>query len=136
MKAFAAAAACLLLAAAPAPPTAEVVPAAQLRATVAKTTDGLVFHPAFADPAAKTVIVRRDGPGEVEVNTLLNDVLIAQAGSATLLVGGRLEGGRETAASIPGAKLLMIEGMGHATPIPIWPQIIGAIADHAHGVKA
>lgn len=45
----------------------------------------------------------------------------------------RPEGGRDTAASIPGAKLLMIEGMGHAIPIPMWPQIIGAIADHAHG---
>jgi pimeloyl-ACP methyl ester carboxylesterase len=47
----------------------------------------------------------------------------------------RPEGGRETAAVIPGAKLLMIQGMGHATPIPMWPQVIGAIADHAHGVK-
>jgi pimeloyl-ACP methyl ester carboxylesterase len=45
----------------------------------------------------------------------------------------RPEAGRETAATIPGARLLMIEGMGHATPIPMWPQIIGAIADHAHG---
>jgi pimeloyl-ACP methyl ester carboxylesterase len=45
----------------------------------------------------------------------------------------RPEGGIDTAASIPGAKLLMIEGMGHAIPIPMWPQIIGAIADHAHG---
>ena len=45
----------------------------------------------------------------------------------------RPEGGKDTAASIPGAKLLMIDGMGHALPIPMWPQIIGAIADHAHG---
>jgi len=45
----------------------------------------------------------------------------------------RPEGGIDTAASIPGAKLLMIEGMGHAIPIPMWPQIIGAIADHAKG---
>jgi len=45
----------------------------------------------------------------------------------------RPEGGIDTAASIPGAKLLMIEGMGHAIPIPMWPQIIGAIAEHAHG---
>jgi len=29
--------------------------------------------------------------------------------------------------------MLMIEGMGHALPIPMWPQIIGAIAEHAHG---
>ncbi len=40
----------------------------------------------------------------------------------------RPEGGKDTAASIPGAKLLMIEGMGHALPIPMWPQIIDAIA--------
>ena len=45
----------------------------------------------------------------------------------------RPEGGKETAASIPGAKLLLIEGMGHAIPIPMWPTIIGAIADHARG---
>ena len=45
----------------------------------------------------------------------------------------RPEGGKDTAASIPGAKLVMIEGMGHALPIPMWPQIVGAIADHAHG---
>lgn len=45
----------------------------------------------------------------------------------------RPEGGKDTAASIPGAKLLMVEGMGHALPIPMWPQIIGAIAEHAHG---
>lgn len=42
------------------------------------------------------------------------------------------EAGRDTARSIPGARLLMIEGMGHALPIPMWPQIIGAIANHAH----
>jgi pimeloyl-ACP methyl ester carboxylesterase len=41
------------------------------------------------------------------------------------------DAGRDTAASIPGAKLLMIGGMGHAIPIPMWPQIVGAIADHA-----
>src|SRR6195952_1995354 len=49
----------------------------------------------------------------------------------------RPEGGKDTAASISGAKLLMIEGMGHALPIPMWPQIIGAIDKHAHAaVKA
>lgn len=43
----------------------------------------------------------------------------------------RPEGGKDTAASIPGAKLLMIEGMGHAMPIQMWPEIIGAIDRHA-----
>jgi pimeloyl-ACP methyl ester carboxylesterase len=57
----------------------------------------------------------------------------------TLVIHGTVDplvhpmGGRDTAASIPGARLLMIEGMGHAIPIPMWPQIIGAIAEHAKG---
>jgi mannose-6-phosphate isomerase-like protein (cupin superfamily) len=92
-------AAALLAAAAPAaaPTPAEVVPAARLRASVAATTNGIVSNPAFADPAARTVVVRRDLPGEVEVHAVLNDVGIVQAGTATLLVGGRVEGGRDTA---------------------------------------
>jgi pimeloyl-ACP methyl ester carboxylesterase len=48
----------------------------------------------------------------------------------------RPEGGKDTAASIPGAKLLMVEGMGHALPLPMWPQIIEAIDKHAHGASA
>jgi pimeloyl-ACP methyl ester carboxylesterase len=48
----------------------------------------------------------------------------------------RPEGGKDTGASIPGAKLMMVDGMGHAIPIPMWPQIIGAIDAHAHGAKA
>lgn len=48
----------------------------------------------------------------------------------------RPQGGMDTAASIPGAKLVMIEGMGHALPMRMWPQIIGAIADHAKGAAA
>jgi pimeloyl-ACP methyl ester carboxylesterase len=46
------------------------------------------------------------------------------------------EGGKDTAAAIPGAKLLMIEGMGHAMPIPMWPEIIDAIDRHAHSATA
>ena len=44
-------------------------------------------------------------------------------------------GGKDTAASIPGAKLMMIERMGHALPLQMWPQIIEAIDEHAHGAS-
>jgi pimeloyl-ACP methyl ester carboxylesterase len=44
--------------------------------------------------------------------------------------------GQDTAISIPGAKLLMIEGMGHALPMPMWPEIIDAIDEHAHEASA
>lgn len=50
-------------------------------------------------------------------------------GAADPLV--RPEAGIDTANAIPGAKLVMVERMGHAIPIPMWPQVIGAITDHA-----
>jgi pimeloyl-ACP methyl ester carboxylesterase len=43
----------------------------------------------------------------------------------------RPSGGRETAQAIPGAQLVMIEGMGHDLPRGTWPQIIDAIAANA-----
>jgi pimeloyl-ACP methyl ester carboxylesterase len=39
--------------------------------------------------------------------------------------------GIDTADSVPGSKLLVVRGMGHALPIPMWPTIIDAIATHA-----
>ena len=42
-----------------------------------------------------------------------------------------LAGGIATANAIPGAKLMVIKGMGHALPISMWPQIIEAIVAHA-----
>ncbi|HKO70054.1 MAG TPA: alpha/beta hydrolase, partial [Bradyrhizobium sp.] len=67
---------------------------------------------------------------------------LASVKAPTLVIHGtvdplvRPEGGKFTAAAIPGAKLLMIEGMGHALPIPMWPQIIDAIDKHAHAASA
>ncbi|QPF95304.1 alpha/beta fold hydrolase [Bradyrhizobium commune] len=43
---------------------------------------------------------------------------------------------QDTAASIPGAKLMLVAGMGHALPIRMWPQIIDAIDKHAHQASA
>jgi pimeloyl-ACP methyl ester carboxylesterase len=67
---------------------------------------------------------------------------LAAVKAPTLVIHGTVDplvhpaGGKDTAASIPGAKLLMIEGMGHALPIPMWPEIIDAIDKHAHGAAA
>ncbi len=40
-------------------------------------------------------------------------------------------GGRATARAVPGARLLMIEGMGHDLPRPAWPQILDAIEQNS-----
>jgi pimeloyl-ACP methyl ester carboxylesterase len=55
----------------------------------------------------------------------------------TLVIHGSVDrlisptGGRATARAIPGAELMMIEGMGHDLPRNLWPRLIGAFADHA-----
>ncbi|MCW2985738.1 MAG: alpha/beta fold hydrolase [Conexibacter sp.] len=57
----------------------------------------------------------------------------------TLVIHGEADklvspsGGRATAKAIDGARLITIPGMGHDLPKDAWPQIIGAIAEHAHG---
>ena len=39
-----------------------------------------------------------------------------------------ISGGRATAEAIPGAELVILEGMGHDLPRELWPEIIAAIA--------
>jgi pimeloyl-ACP methyl ester carboxylesterase len=53
-------------------------------------------------------------------------------GTADPLV--RPSGGRATAEAIPGARLLMLDGMGHDMPPELWPQIIDAICENAESV--
>jgi pimeloyl-ACP methyl ester carboxylesterase len=42
-----------------------------------------------------------------------------------------IECGRDIAVSVSNAKMLVMEGVGHALPPAIWPQITAAIANHA-----
>src|SRR3954454_8647784 len=48
----------------------------------------------------------------------------------------RVSGGRATARAIPGARLLLIPGMGHDLPRGAWPRIIDGIAQNAASAKA
>jgi pimeloyl-ACP methyl ester carboxylesterase len=43
----------------------------------------------------------------------------------------RPSGGRATARAIPGARLRIVEGMGHDLPRALWPTFVGEIADTA-----
>jgi hypothetical protein len=43
----------------------------------------------------------------------------------------RKSGGRATARAIPGARLEMIDGMGHDLPEAVWPRLIELISSHA-----
>jgi pimeloyl-ACP methyl ester carboxylesterase len=55
----------------------------------------------------------------------------------TLVIHGTVDkmirpsGGRATAKAIPGARLMMVEGMGHDLPRGAWPRLLDAISEHA-----
>lgn len=66
---------------------------------------------------------RKDALKNVETPTLVIH------GEADPLVP--VEGGKDTAASIPGAQLAIINGMGHDIPPKVAPKIIELITEHA-----
>ena len=84
-------------AAAQAPDEGRYVSAAELKAMVAKTTNGLATAPVPTGPGGTVLVARRDGVGEVEVHEHLNDEFVVQSGHATVRVGGKLSGQRQTA---------------------------------------
>jgi pimeloyl-ACP methyl ester carboxylesterase len=62
---------------------------------------------------------------------------LASVAAPTLVIHGAddplvpVEGGRDTAEAVPGAELMIIEGMGHDLPHGgAWPRIADAIAEH------
>jgi pimeloyl-ACP methyl ester carboxylesterase len=66
---------------------------------------------------------------------------LAKVRAPTLVIHGTADplvdpkAGQDTAASIPGAKLMIVQGMGHAIPTLMWPEIIDAIDKHAHAAS-
>jgi mannose-6-phosphate isomerase-like protein (cupin superfamily) len=73
------------------------VPAAKLTAMVAKTKDGSVSATVPTGPGTTLLTAHRDADGLVEVHTKLNDEIVVRSGQATFLVGGKVEGDKETA---------------------------------------
>jgi pimeloyl-ACP methyl ester carboxylesterase len=47
-----------------------------------------------------------------------------------------VSGGRATAAAIPGARLELIDGMGHDMPRPVWPRLVDMIVENAERAAA
>ncbi|MGY1730912.1 alpha/beta fold hydrolase [Geodermatophilus sp. SYSU D01045] len=62
---------------------------------------------------------------------------LARVAVPTLVVHGEhdalvnVSGGRATAAAIPGAELLVVDGMGHDLPREVWPQLVDRITELA-----
>jgi pimeloyl-ACP methyl ester carboxylesterase len=87
------------------------------------------FYPAGV--ARQLVAIIASGNRKEALRSVTTPTLVIHGDADPL---ARIEGGRDTAAAVPGAQLLIIEGMGHDLPRGAWPRIIDAIDAHASKV--
>jgi len=88
------------------------------------------------DPAGtgrQLAAIIASGNRTAELRRIVAPTLVIH-GAADRLVGP--SGGRATARAIPGAQLMIVDGMGHDLPLELWPRIIDAIAGHAAAADA
>jgi pimeloyl-ACP methyl ester carboxylesterase len=103
---------------------------ARIRARAARLYDRS-FHPAGVARQLAAIVAhgsRAEGLRQVSAPTLVIH------GDADPLVP--LEAGRATAQAVPGAALLVIEGMGHDLPPQVWPRLVAAISEHTEKAEA
>jgi mannose-6-phosphate isomerase-like protein (cupin superfamily) len=125
--------ACLSVQAGEKSKVAQYTSAADIRASVAKTVNGVAAYTIKTDASTPVIVARRDGPGEVEVHLKQNDLVVAQSGKVTVLIGERVEGNREVAPNewlggkiiggksyvlAPGDVLWIPFGLGHLMTVP------------------
>ena len=75
--------------------------------------------------------IGRDGSRSAELAGLDLPALVIHGSRDTLI---NPSGGRQTAAVIPGARYVEIEGMGHDYPPPVWREWVAVWSDFAHPV--
>jgi pimeloyl-ACP methyl ester carboxylesterase len=97
----------------------------RLRAQAERSWDRCHFP---AGIARQLVGIMASGDRTADVRRIQSPTLVIH-GLADRLVPPR--GGRDTAAAIRGARLELIEGMGHDLPQQLWGRIGGLITDHA-----
>ena len=81
-----------------------------------------------AGTARQLGAILKSGDRTAELAAITAPTLVVH-GTADKLV--RPSGGRATAAAIPGADLILIEGMGHDLPRGAWPRIVPEIVRRA-----
>ena len=81
------------------------------------------FYP--AGTARQLLAIIASGSRKEALQSVSVPALVIHGGDDPL---APLAGGIETAESIPGAELLILDGMGHDLPRPLWPRIVDAIS--------
>ena len=92
------------------------------RARIERATDR-AYNPAGF---VRQLIAISDAPSRTDRLRSLRVPTLVIHGDADILVP--VENGRRVAAAVPGARLLLIPGMGHDIPKRVWSQVAGAIA--------
>ena len=82
-----------------------------------------------AGPGRQLGAIIASGNRTAQLRTIRTPTLVIH-GSKDRLVAR--SGGVDTARTIPGARLMIVDGMGHDLPEAAWPQLEDAIAGHAH----
>lgn len=100
-------------------------PDQELRLTVARAVDRGMYPDGFARQMAAILASgsRFERLGQVTAPTMVIH------GAADPLIPVR--GARATAAAVPGARLAIVQGMGHDTPRPTWPLVFDLIEEVA-----
>jgi pimeloyl-ACP methyl ester carboxylesterase len=96
---------------------------------------GLAFDRAN-DPvgvARQFVAIAASGDRTAALRSLSVPALVVH-GADDPLIG--VSGGRATARAIPGAELVVLEGMGHDLPPALWAGLADRIAEHVHRAEA
>jgi pimeloyl-ACP methyl ester carboxylesterase len=81
-----------------------------------------------AGPGRQLGAILASGDRTAELGTIRAPTLVIH-GSKDRMVSR--SGGVATARAIPGARMMVIDGMGHDLPEAAWPQLVEAIAGHA-----
>jgi pimeloyl-ACP methyl ester carboxylesterase len=97
---------------------------AQLRALAAAGYDR-AYYPAGIPRQLAAMIL--DGSRAEALQVLAVPTLVIHGLDDTLIDPS---GGRRTAELVPGARLLLVEDMGHDRPPALWPQLVRAISEH------
>ncbi|MCC2978658.1 alpha/beta fold hydrolase [Sphingomonas sp. IC4-52] len=101
----------------PAFPVAPDVLEARVRETIQRSN----YPDGFARQLAAIVA---DGDRRQRLKAITTPTVVIHGSDDSLVP---LDGGRDTAASIPGARLVEVRGMGHNVPVEVIPQIVDAI---------
>lgn len=100
--------------------------AAQVRALAAASYDR-AYYPAGVPRQLAAMIL--DGSRAEALKTLNVPTLVIHGLDDTLIGPS---GGRRTAELMPGARLLLVEDMGHDRPPALWPHLVDAITEHTN----